>query len=107
MKRKALATILINTYREPTELFVDGEVLFSRERTTQGDPLAMAMYAIATVPLINKLKENVTQIWYADDATEQSTEMVGQDLLTMSFLWLLPKCCNNLACHKEGPSSSC
>ena len=57
-----LATILINTYREPTELFADGEVFFSREGTTQGDPLAMAMYAIATVPLINKLRGNVTQI---------------------------------------------
>ena len=66
---RPLATVLINTYREPTELFVGGEVLFSREGTTQGDPLAMAMYAIATVPLINKLRGNATQIWYADDAT--------------------------------------
>ena len=66
---RPLATVLINTYREPTELFVGGEVLFSREGTTQGDPLAMAMYAIATVHLINKLRGNATQIWYADDAT--------------------------------------
>ena len=75
---RLLATVLINTYREPTELFVGGEVLFSREGTTQGDPLGMAMYAIATVrieyaiatvPLINKFGGNVTQIWYADDAT--------------------------------------
>ena len=64
-----LANILINTYREPTELFVDREVLLSREGTTQGDLLAMPMYAIATVPLINKLEENIHQIWYADDAT--------------------------------------
>ena len=39
-----LATILINTYRAPTELFVDGDTLLSQEGTTQGDPLAMLMY---------------------------------------------------------------
>ena len=37
----SLANILINTYREPSELFVVGLVLRSEEGTTQGDPLAM------------------------------------------------------------------
>ena len=44
----------------------------STEGTTQGDPLAMAMYAFAIVPLIHKLRNNspdVRQVWYADDAT--------------------------------------
>ena len=63
-----LATILINTYRAPTELFVDGDTLLSQEGTTQGDPLAMPMYALATIPLIKKLKCHTKQIWYADDA---------------------------------------
>ena len=40
----SLATILINSYRAPTELFVDGDVLYSSEGTTQGDPLAMPIY---------------------------------------------------------------
>ncbi len=44
----SLATVLLNTYRAPSELFI------SQEGTTQGDPLAMPMYALA---LINKLKE--------------------------------------------------
>ena len=65
----ALATILINTYRDPTDLFVDGDCLLSQEGTTQGDPLAMPMYALATVPLIKRLsRDSITQIWYADDA---------------------------------------
>ena len=60
--------ILINTYRAPTELFVDGDTLLSQEGTTQRDPLAMPMYALATISLIKKLKGNSKQIWYADDA---------------------------------------
>ena len=37
----SISTILINSYREPSELFIDGEVLLSQEGITQGDPLAM------------------------------------------------------------------
>ena len=47
---------------------MDGEVMFSREGTTQGDPLAMPMYAVATIPLIKGLPNSVSQVWYADDA---------------------------------------
>ena len=49
----ASSTILINTYREASELLIDGEVIFSIEGTTQGDPLAMAMYAIGSLPMIS------------------------------------------------------
>jgi len=47
-----MANILINTYHEPVKLLIDGDVLLSAEGTTQGDPLAMPMYALATIPLI-------------------------------------------------------
>ena len=63
-----LSTVLYNTYRAPSDLYIDGEVILSQEGTTQGDPLAMPMYALATIPLIDQLPRNVTQIWYADDA---------------------------------------
>ena len=65
----SLATILINSYRCPTELFVDGNTIWSREGTTQGDPLAMPMFALATIPLILKLRTDTRQVWYADDAS--------------------------------------
>ena len=39
------STVLINTYRSPAALFVDGDVLYSNEGTTHGDPLAMPFYA--------------------------------------------------------------
>ena len=64
----SLATVLINSYRAESDLFVNGDVIKSREGTTQGDPLAMPMYAIATIPLINKLKDDAQQVWHADDA---------------------------------------
>ena len=72
-----LAQVLVNTCRHPVHLFIPGSgEIPSTEGTTQGDPLAMAMYAIAITPLITKLKErcpNVKQAWYADDATGAST----------------------------------
>ena len=77
----SLAKILINKYRLDPVLLIDGETLFSREGTTQGDPLAMAMYAIATVPLIERLQQHVTQVWFADDAT------AGGKLLDLRNWW--------------------
>ena len=63
-----IATILVNTYKLPTELFVDNDVILSQEGTTQGNPLAMAMYGLATIPLIQKLNGPCKQVWYADDS---------------------------------------
>ena len=52
-----LSTILINTYRAPVHLFIaGGEHMLSQEGTTQGDPLAMAMYALVLQPLITLVK---------------------------------------------------
>ena len=69
------APILINCYRDPSPLFVDGEKLWSEEGTTQGDPLAMPFYALATIPLINIQAEipDTKQIWYADDSSAAGT----------------------------------
>lgn len=64
-----VATFAINCYRSPSRLFVTGGAeLSSKEGTTQGDPLSMPLYALATTPLIQQLRGEVTQTWYADDA---------------------------------------
>jgi len=65
----SLATILISMYRQPANLYVDGDTLLSREGTTQGDPLAMSMYSVGILPLIHHVSGDVKQVWYADDAT--------------------------------------
>ena len=72
-----IAQTLTNTYRAPVRMLVPGGgEITSTEGTTQGDPLAMAMYALAITPLISQLRHScpdVHQVWYADDATAAST----------------------------------
>ena len=63
-----LSQILVNTYRAPIRCIITTR--------TQGDPLAMAMYALAVKPLISNLRSdvpNVKQVWYADDASGASS----------------------------------
>ena len=62
------ATVFTNTYCMASNLFIDGQSLLYREGTTQGDPLAMPMYAISLVPVIRCLTGNAKQLLYADDA---------------------------------------
>ena len=69
----ALSHILINTYRNNSQQFVDGQCILSKEGTTQGDPLSMAMYAIGTQPLIRRLDGIAKQLWYADDSAAGSS----------------------------------
>ena len=63
----SLATMVTNTYRQPSSLFIDGTVILSQEGCTQGDPLSMPVYAVSTVPIIQKLDGLVKQAWFADD----------------------------------------
>ena len=83
----AISTILSNTYQVPIKLFIVGEgVISSSEGTTQGDPLAMAMYSLAIKPLIDKLRNeepNARQVWFADDAT------AAGKLVTLRQWWQL------------------
>ena len=54
----SIFTVFYNCYRTLSDLFIDGLTLQSQKGTTQGDPLAMPMYALATVPLIQKLSSS-------------------------------------------------
>ena len=58
-------------YRSPSRLFVCGTEIASTEGTTQGDNLAMSLFALGTIPILRRLQliNNVSQVWLADDAT--------------------------------------
>ena len=59
-------------------------MLLSREGTMQGNPLAMMMFGLATVPLIQAIKTmDTVQCWFADDAG------VGGVLKRLRELWHL------------------
>ena len=97
-----MAPAIVNTYRSNAQLFIDGETILSEEGTTQGDPLAMAMYAIATVPLIHQLdaSSSVRQVWFADDAT------AGGQLSQINDWWQhLVRIGPNFGYHANGSKS--
>ena len=67
-----IAIYAINTYRQPARLFViGGKEIVSAEGTTQGDPLAMGLYALSIQPLITSLQaqSSVKQCCFAYDAS--------------------------------------
>ena len=76
MKCPSFATYVSNLYSKPAQLFINDrdsntyETIESAEGTTQGDPVAMAMYAIGLMKLQDVTRYEVTevkQVAYADD----------------------------------------
>ena len=75
----SLSQVLTNCYGGVSDLYVGGQTILSQERTTQGDPLAMPMYAIGIIPLIRRLKEaGSRQVWYADETGAGTLEQVNR-----------------------------
>ena len=74
----SITTFAHNCYSKPSQLFIIGGVeITSSEGTTQVDPVAMAIYTIAIIPLILMILE-ITESYsedtskavaYADDLT--------------------------------------
>ena len=86
----------------------------SEEGTTQGCPLAMAIYALALVPLANQLQGICKQVWFADDDTGDKVDALRKwDMLLEkghatghttgegTILWLLPKAAKTWLILKE------
>ena len=81
-------------------LNIDNELILSHEGITQGDLLAMTMYAIDVKPLIQKMSmDNIPQVWYAEYTTFcgslSSLHKWWDKLVEVSpaygFLWLFVK----------------
>ena len=74
MKCPSFSKYVENTYGSPSELYIEGDednnVIMSEEGTTQGDPIAMAMYAIGLSVMQDTLsmeETRVKSVSYADD----------------------------------------
>ena len=80
----SLGRVLVNTYRVGVNMYIGGETIRSVEGTTQGDPMAMAMYALGTLPLIHNSDPSklIQQVWYADDGS------AGGSLFDLLDWWL-------------------
>ena len=103
----SLANILINTYRKPSELFVDGQVLWSEEGTTHGDPLAMPLYICSCNHPSHQPSEQCTRcetdlvcgrclrVW----STIIHPQLVGQSPDLRPQFRLSRKCPQNVADH--------
>jgi len=61
-------------------------VLLSEEGTTQGDPLAVFFFALATSPLLQHLPLGVVRVWYADDACAGGKLCVLRNCWDNSFI---------------------
>ena len=70
-----IATYVINSYQHSARLFVTGGVeIHSEEGTTQGDPTAMPIYALGSIPLLDSVFSDETiQAAYADDLSVSGT----------------------------------
>ena len=69
----AIATFLYNCYAiSARRCVIDGKELRLREGTTQGDPTAMAEYALGVTPLLfhlQSVKRSVKHVAFANDLT--------------------------------------
>ena len=64
-----LAIFVINTYKKKARLFMSGgKEIKSSEGTSQGDPVAFPLYALALAPLLETIETaDVKHVAYADD----------------------------------------
>ena len=57
-----------NSYKTPSAFSIDKRVIMSQEGTIQCNPIAMLLYGVATLPLIDVLEDHdFTHIWCADE----------------------------------------
>ena len=68
----SIALVLAYLYRRDANLYVQKETVQSSIGVLQGDPLAMAMFALR-ITLLTRVLKTCHQIWFADDASAGGT----------------------------------
>ena len=67
-----LANFVYNCYTSSSRLFVrGGKEISLEEGTTQGDPIAMGLYALGITPLLNCASKIITSMPQEDSVTNQ------------------------------------
>ena len=96
-----MSTVLNNTYTKTISLYVSGGgEVSSMKGITQGDPQLMAMYALAIMPLIKKIKTRrtrrkasmVCRRLHCRKKIACAKELVASSHNYGSRLWILPEC---------------
>jgi hypothetical protein len=88
-----IATYINNCYNSPARLVITGgKEISSQEGTTQGDPIAMEMYAIGLMPLLSTISaksENLSQVAFADNLTGIIIIIIMKNLYTGYYISML------------------
>lgn len=74
IQQQFIQAVRSNETNSTVPLYIGRQTIFSLKSTTQGDPLAIAMYALAIIPLNRHLhkEQSVQQVWYADEASMEA-----------------------------------
>ena len=107
----SIAKVLINTYHDDSQLFADGETLFSMEGTTQGDPWQWLCMPLALCLSFN-VNQKKKQVWCADDATAggqlhplrewwNALREIGPEYEYFVKSWLIVKEAHYVLCHRS------
>ena len=114
--RLSMAQVLFNTYQAPVHCVIQrGGEISSSESTTHGDPLAMAMYALAVRPLIDCLLVTLThhkaglvhrQCHWCGHLFRVAS-MVGYPCCIRTRFWLQSECNQDLFDCQETVSWQC
>ena len=89
-----IATFVRNCYNVPARLFIlGGKEILSKEGTTQGDPTAMAAYAIGITPLLKLLHEvicmnNYILRFYSCRKNQRNQKILGYDNNLWTKIWI-------------------